>query len=509
MKRNSARCAGERGASFLLVMALGAGIFGIVGLALDAGQMYVTKQRAQAAADAAAQAAVMDLYRGNGSAAATASATAYGVKNGFTALEVDPKYPDCSTLAWCNGHVNLSGADNPNLVQVTVTRVVNTVFLRVLGINTSTVKAVGTAAITVEPQPVPILVLHPTAPGSFSKNGSNTITICGGPPRSIQVNSTSTSSISISGASGTVDLSRAGPFDTAGDCTTGTGADFANVGLQNPYPGTLLLGTRPGQYISPASGIEDPLLSVAEPSVQPPAPLPPVIANTSAAQALHNCPTTCTIISPGYYDGTLNRLDTLSGYTIMRPGIYWINHNGFQLGSGTIIRMASAAVDISDPRTGTSWTNNVLIYNNPQSPVNSSRDIFSISANSGKLPGNNTYPSADCVTGGNCFNSSPTTSGYKGILFFQSRATVATLNHQLQGGGGLTLRGTIYLTHTVNSIASDGNYQLLSLQGNSGGTTKVEGEIIVDMLSLGGTSGITMNLSAAATFPVRQVALVQ
>lgn len=509
MKRKSERHAGERGASLLLVMVLGTALFGIVGLALDGGQLYVTRQRAQAAADAAAQAGVMDLYRGNGWAAASASAIAYAGRNGFASSEVDPEHPDCSTLAWCSGHVTLSGVDNPNLIQVTVTKVVNTVFLRAVGINTSTVKAVGTAAITIEPQPVPILVLHPTASGSFSKNGSNTITICGGPPRSIQVNSTSTTSISISGASGTVDLSHAGPLDTAGDCTAGTGSDFANAGLQNPYPGTLLLGTKPGQYVSPASTIADPLLSVAEPSVQPPAPLAPVIANTAATEAAHNCPTTCTIISPGYYDGVTNRLDTISGYTIMRPGIYWINHNGFQLGSGTIIRMASAAVDTSDPTTGTNWTSQVLIYNKPLSPVNSSKDIFSISANSGKLPGNSTYPSADCPSGGNCFNGSPTTSAYKGILFFQSRTTAATLNHQLQGGGGLTLKGTIYLTHTAASTASDGKYQSLSLQGNAGGTTTVQGEIIVDELSLGGTSGITMNLSSAAVFPVRQVALVQ
>lgn len=506
MKRNNGIRAGQRGSAFLLVIVLGTALLGIVGLALDGGNLYVTKQRAQAAADAAAEAGAMDLYRGYGSTSASASAVAYGVKNGFASTEVDPEYPDCSTLAWCSGHVTLSG-DSPNLIQVTITKVVNTVFLRVLGINTTTVKAVATAGITVEPQPVPILVLHPSASGSFAKNGSNTIQICGGPPRSIQVNSTSTTSIAISGASGTVDLSHAGPLDTAGDCTAGTGADFANVGIQNPYPGTLLLGV--GHYVSPASPIADPLLTVAAPAVQPPAPLAPVIANTAAAEAAHNCPTSCTIISPGYYDGTTNRLDTISGYTIMRPGIYWINHKGFQLGSGTIIRMASAAGDMSDPKTGTTWTNQVLIFNNPQSPVSSSDDIFSISANSGKLPGNNTYPSADCPSGGNCFNGTPVTSAYKGILFFQSRATATTLNHQLQGGGGLTVSGTIYLTHTAASIAGDGKYQFLSLQGNSGGTTKVQGEIIVDELSLGGSANITMNLMSAATFAVRQVALVQ
>ena len=80
VKRNIGSHAGERGASFLLVMALGMALLGIVGLALDGGNLYVTKQRAQAAADAAAQAGVMDLYRGNGTAAASASAKAYGVK---------------------------------------------------------------------------------------------------------------------------------------------------------------------------------------------------------------------------------------------------------------------------------------------------------------------------------------------------------------------------------------------------------------------------------------------
>src|SRR5689334_499698 len=204
-------------------MVLGGALVGIVGLALDGGQLYVAKQRAQAAADAAAQAGVMDLYRGNGTAAATASAKAYGVKNGFSNSEVSPGYPDCNTLAWCGGHVTLSGVDNPNLIQVTVTRVVNTTFLRALGVKTSTVKAVGTAAVTVQPQPVPILVLHPTASGSFSTNGGNTIKICGGPARSIQVNSSNGTSVSISG-SGTVDLSQAGPLDP-GDCSVGTGAD--------------------------------------------------------------------------------------------------------------------------------------------------------------------------------------------------------------------------------------------------------------------------------------------
>jgi len=489
-------------------MVLGTALLGIVGLALDGGSLYVTKQRAQAAADAAAQAGAMDLYRGYGSTAATASAAAYGVKNGFASSEVVTEYPDCSTLAWCNGHVTLSGVDSPNLIQVTVTKVVDTVFLRAVGVNTSTVKAVGTAAITLERQPVPILVLHPSASGSFSKNGTNTIQICGGPVRSIQVNSTSTTSISISGASGTVDLSHAGPLDVSGDCTAGTGADFGNTGTQNPYPGTISLGTKPGQYISPASPIADPLLDIA-------APAQPAIAGgyDTYAPGQHNCPSDlpsgveCRLYHGGYYASGI-QFGSSKVYAQFRPGIYWINHGGLQFDSNSIVRMAQGT-DSSDPTGITTWTRGMLVYNSPSSPVNTSNDIITITSNAGQLQGGYKNPTADCPNGGNCLVGSPSDSAYKSILFFQNRATATTLNHQLQGGGGLTIRGTIYLTHTAATTATDGKFQSLSLQGNSGGVTKVEGEIIVDALSLGGNSTVTMNLLSAATFFVRQVALVR
>jgi hypothetical protein len=167
-------------------------------------------------------------------------------------------------------------------------------------------------------------------------------------------------------------------------------------------------------------------------------------------------------------------------------------------------------LDDSDPATGTGWTGHMLIYNSPSTPVSTTQDIFEIASNSGKI-NNVTYPDAahNCATGGNCLVGSPTNSTYEGILFFQNRATATTLTHSFSGGGGLTLIGTVYLTHTAASIKIDGKYQSVNLQGNSGGTTKVQGEIITDVLSLGGNSTITMNLIATPTFQVRQVALVQ
>jgi hypothetical protein len=493
-------------------------VVGMVGLAMDAGQLYVTKQKAQAAADAAAQAGVMDMYNGTSVPAGNcpttggSAACVYARLNGFGGSVSDTVTIDFPDSGAAPG-VTLSGSDTPNLIRAVVQRTVNTTFMRVLPLAPTTVNVSATAiaAISVTPSPIPILVLHPTLSGSFSKNGSNTITICGGPARAIQVNSSSTTSISISGNSGTIDLSHAGPLD-AGDCVAGTGADFANVGAQTPFPsgGNLLLGTKPGAYVEPASAIKDPLLGVAAPA-QPAAAPSPTTYTTAATQAAHNCPAglpnnACQVFSPGYYPNGINLGGSNKVFAQFRPGIYWINSGGFQLGSNSIVRMAQAP-DNSDPVTGTGWTQGMLIYNNGSG-------VLSIASNAGQIQ-NVTYPTANCTTdvvnntGGNCLVGSPGTSSYKGILFFQNHVTASSLNHSFSGGGGLSLTGTIYLTHTAANIRADGTYQSLTLQGNSGGATKVQGEIIADKLALGGSSGITMNLISTPIFSVRQVALVK
>ncbi|HEY1949972.1 MAG TPA: pilus assembly protein TadG-related protein [Bryobacteraceae bacterium] len=493
MRHRAKKRKGEEGSAIVLVTFALVVVIGMTGLAVDAGQMYVTKQRAQAAADAAAQAGVMDLYNGNGTTTASSSAVSYAVLNGFIASEVTVDYPSCSSLPSCNGHITLPG-NTGNLIRVVVQRTVNTMFMRVLGRNSATVSATAIAAISLTPSPLPIDVLHPTLSGSFSKNGSNTVTICGGPARAIQVNSTSTSSISISGNSGTIDLSHAGPLDS-GNCTTGTGADLANSGVQAlPSHANVLWGTKPGAYVDPASPIADPLINVVAPS-KPAVNGASVSYTTTATEQAHGCPAACTVYSPGYWQ---NGIQVKNDFAVFRPGIYWIDSKGFVLDANSTARMATQAPDNTDPTGITNWTLGMLIYNN-------GNGILSIASNSGKSASTN----FNCPNGGNCLVGSPQNSSYDGILFFQNRATATSLSHSFSGGGGLSLTGTIYLTHTVAGINSDGTYQSLTLSGNSGGATKVQGEIIVDALSLGGSSGITMNLIGTPTFSVRQVALVQ
>ena len=93
----------------LVVMALTA-VMGIVGLAMDAGQLYVTKQQAQAAADAAVLAGAMDMFNTTGFAASGA---------GFTGASIS--CIAASSQAPC-AYARLNGFSPPDTVTIKFTR---------------------------------------------------------------------------------------------------------------------------------------------------------------------------------------------------------------------------------------------------------------------------------------------------------------------------------------------------------------------------------------------------
>lgn len=507
----------ERGAIVIFATLSLIFLTAMIGLALDAGQMYVTRLRAQAAADAAAQAGAMDMYnaKGNGTAGATSYATMNGFTNGVSATTVAVSYPSCSAQSWCNGHVTLSSVDSPNLIEVNISRVVNTTFMRVLGVNNSTVSARADAAIAIAPAPIPILVLHPHLSPSFSVNGTKAgVTICGGPTRSFQVNSDVSPSVVISGNAST-DLSHAGPNDPGTCLGTGAeGGDFANVAPQPQFAG-LALGAN-GHYFSNASVIRDPYLTLAAPAKPTFACTPATcsVSYTAATGVAHGCPTNCTVYSPGDWSGATGTGGiSVSGFAVFRPGIYYLGSGGFSLLSNSIVRMAQALTDQSDPHTATGWSKGVLFYN-------SSTGTFDIKANSGQISNKDypdatacgTNPTTGAVLGGNCFVGGFGTPGittYGGMFFFQNRSVSTTMIHTFSGGSGLSVKGTIYATHTAASILGDGKYQGVSFEGGSGQETVVQGEVITDVLSFGGNSSLKMNLSSTPVSNVRQVALVR
>lgn len=484
---------GEAGqAALVLIMAMGIFLVGAVGLAIDGSHLYAQRQLAQGAADAAAQAGIMSIFDGTN----TSGTHAFSTGSTITCSSSDAKTPcyyaqilnrfntakDTVTVDFPSAAAvgvstsSLSATDPVNLLRVTVQRRVDTTFIRLLGPSFENVKASGTAAIVSVFSPVPILVTHPTRSGALSMGGNPAVTICGGPSRSIQVNSGSATAFDSHG-SWSVDLSHAGPLDP-GNCTSGTGAGFGTFGGPSSQPSGITLGV--GKYVQPSSPILDPLADVSPPPVPAAAP-----AKTALANGVSGCPASpkkgCNLYHPGLYSsGIYVKNET----AVFQPGIYYTTSGGFQNDANGDMYMATGFTD-GPTGTNTGWTGNMLVYN-------TGTGTFSVGANS----------SATLV-------GSPAGSTYKGILFFQDR-TAAAANHSLGGGGDISLSGTIYITNTVAIMkATPSKYQTLSLSGGSGSSTVIQGEIITSALILGGNGGITMNLNPAATLKVRQVALVQ
>ena len=503
----------ERGqVVILVVLALSLFILGGIGLAIDAAHLYSHRQMAQAAADAAAEAAIMSSFNGTNTgpnafgtspfdctpATDVRTPCVYARYNGFGWDSSDTVSVDFPASA---AGVSLSSEDSPAMVGVTIRRNIDTTLMRFVGADAlAAVAARGVAAILDVLSPIPIIVLHPTMSESFYINGNPTIQICGGPNRSIQVNSESKTSIGIDGLANIVDLSKAGPKNWTGpNSCNGTGADFGDFGGPGSYPGMLATGVD-GAYLQPASPIQDPLIGVLAPAVPPDAPAPVDVTGGTSGCPLP--PTeNCKLYSKGSYP---TGIIIKNEFALFQPGLYYLQGGGFHGRANGEAHMASPCDTPLEPVFGCG----MVVYN---AGTDVDDDIFELTSNSGQYKGvaySYTFPDGTPCTG-NCLMGAQDAGIYKGILFFQDR-TKYPREHNLQGGGGLVLRGTIYLTATEATMrANPANYQWLSLQGTPGSTTRIIGMIIVDRLELSGNATIVMTLDPFRTLKIRQVALVR
>src|SRR5690242_12456116 len=120
----------EKVQAVVFVVASMAVLIGVVGLGADAGQLYAAKQREPAIADAVAQAAVMDLFRGtntvaNGNNFGTGRVkcpTSGGIKPCAYAQQNGMTSSDTVTLDFaCQGCTNAFNTDNANCIVTNVT----------------------------------------------------------------------------------------------------------------------------------------------------------------------------------------------------------------------------------------------------------------------------------------------------------------------------------------------------------------------------------------------------
>jgi hypothetical protein len=281
------------------------------------------------------------------------------------------------------------------------------------------------------------------------------------------------------------------------------------------------------------------------------------------AYKFHGCPDTggCTLYLAGPYPGGIAVGPGAGGVTaIFDPGLYYVT-GGLDLNSGSEVRTGTGAGDGSG---------GVTFYFSGSSTVSvaansGSRTLDPFNTLSGPVDGSgNPYPAptppgtSSLALGVKCASGSAVPSnlsgggagvnlngnillgpctGYYGdplgtnepaaigeqrwFLFFQDRSAKG-VQPSWGGGGQFLLAGTMYF-HSCNSTGSgvsctpppvpatnSSYYQdIFSLSGNSGAGTFVLGEIVADNLTLGGTSGINMDLNPTSAFNILKASLYQ
>lgn len=270
-------------AQALVLIALStAGLLLGVGLAVDAGQLYVARRAAQNAVDAAAWAGAVELYKGNGPAVAETAAIDDAARNGYTLLPADVDSPPTSGPT----------AGDASFIEVRLSLSVSTFFFP--GPRTVSVRAVGGSARAGSGEAVLVLRTGSTA-------------------RTLEINDSA--AMTVSGSGIYVNSSHADAVDIAG----------GGVRITSPYT-RVVGGVNNGDeaQISPAANetygpaLADPFLGLPAPST----------AGLGAPQTVAEVSSGTVTLTPGIYDGGLS---VRGGVLRLDPGIYVLRGGGFGL----------------------------------------------------------------------------------------------------------------------------------------------------------------------------------
>ena len=565
--------AGESGQAMLFVLlALGLALMGAAAFSVDLGNMWMQRQTAQNVADAACTAAAMDMLTDATSAGttqggftagtdfscsgnATAAPCVYAANNmGYAPAALvagQPGYDVSFTFpTTVPGVVDCTGTPPPPVctaagftpfstyVRATVANRVPVSFAGLLsGSTTTDVMGQATCGLVFSSAPIPILIMNPSLSGTLDVRGSgsqNKITIYGGPQRSIQVNSTSATAVTVNGGP-TVDLSKGGQ--------NLSGSDIGITGGPGTPPFTYL-GSPPGKWVDPAPAISDPFASLPVPAK--PATNGTITPNVPAGTK--GCPAGtsggCTEYSAGYYpSGIKVKNDT----AIFDPGLYYIDGttNGLTLDANSCVRPSTLAGD------GSGGT--VFYFNTAKTVTvvadSGSKCAASITTTASSGTGQLQY-GVKCTSGSDVPANLPTTitgnllmgactgpygdplgtddpiGEQHGIVFFQNRAVNLGGTQPSWGGGGTAaILGSMYFhycnsdddkpsgTPPITGLGSKCNPSAftdqISLQGNPGSESYVVGNIVADELTFGGTPQVYMDLNPNALYYVLKATLLQ
>jgi hypothetical protein len=365
----------------------------VVGLAIDAGQLYSARRTMQEAADAAAYAGSVVLYQGGTQAEAFSAATTDATTNGFThganSTTVTVSQPTTSPF------------NNANYVQVVITRQVQTTLVPAeAGLTSVTARAIsGAEALNNQ---YAIIALDRNATASAFNGGTANITLTGG---AILVNSSySTGSGAAIGSSGTWSITCPSTNPCSVDVAGSTSGTFPAAAPGSPtYYNGVTTGHAP---------VADPFAGYPKPSTSG--------LNTFAS------------LGAGKIGGT----------NTLRHGIYTVQVTGVDLCHGVYILKAGMGGDVSrdtthtDPDTGLTCDGKVFLFNTQTNYPASGGTCSSVG-----------------ITGNHDITLNAMNSGtYSGLLFYQDSACTNAVSLG-STAFDLNVTGTIYVPNAAFTIS--------------------------------------------------------
>lgn len=484
------------------------GIFvlvGFLGLAFDLGVARNTKRQMQNAADAAAIAAAQALAKGQDYSTAAQAAAA---QNGFTdghSTRMSSYNVSVSTDAPSGG----SYAGNAQALQVTISQLQQTYFLRALGMNSMAIKA--TAVGLAKSGTACIYALDPSASSALSMNGNITVnSACG-----ILVDSSSSSGLKVNGNINIVDT------------FTGVVGNYSANGNVSFTP-------------TPNAGIAafaDPLSGVTPPTVPT---CTQQSTNKSGTLAISSPQT----VNPGVYPGGVsasgnfgtvtfaagnwgNSISTNgNGSIVLNPGQYQNSNgtgNSLSINGNTTVTMNQGTYTFCGPvnlngNTSTATLSPGFYYGgisiNGNQAINFNPGTYILGGGGLSINGNTSSMTGTGVTfynttglggygkiklnGNTQVNlTAPTSGSLEGILFFQDPSVSSGAGSIINGNSSSTFDGALYFPTTT--LTYNGNSSL------SGYTIIVAYDLVWN-----GNSSIGNNYSSLADgSPIKAGLLVQ
>ncbi len=471
-------------------------LLGMIGLVVDAGMLMAAQRQTQNAADAAAIAAAMDLYRGASNSTALATAQTFVTNNGLSAtltlnggasnaLNIPPQDP---------GNTGSPYKNTANYVEAIVSQNVNTLFIQVLGINsTQTVTARAVAGYEPVGAGEGVMVLDSTVSTGVTATSNNVQLIVTG---DITINANGQG---LDQYGNTVGTGTGGPSLLTGPgaprtpptiiaqtvFTVGGTNTLGNIATYDPaYPG-FYNPSNPNPngipLFAPAAVAPDPLINLATPTTSN-----GVTANywsyDSKKKVFNSVP-----------NGPPQSVSFGSGDTVTLPlGIY----SDITISNGATVTMSQGITVIAGSggltmHGGTLKDNGVgvMIYNTAATynPDNGTPD----STDGGTKP-TTTVGGGVTIDGGSTISLSPLTSNttFNGMVFYQRRGDNSPLvvtgnSSNINFSGATGQISTLYAKWAGFTLAGTGKYDAQFLVG----TLTLNGGAVVTINATGKSKG--------------------